>query len=214
MKKITLACALLLLLSACGAPPTIPEVTPTPFRDEHFYREALDALAGERGWKPVFDALDDSTTHKDEEIAGEYLWDFDGDGAADTLTIAATRDFPGVEVWHNLPIQLTMTISGKSYVYEDTFNDGIFLTVLDLDKNDGYMDIVVVHSGLDIGMLSYVFRYDGEKIFEYTQINHVFMPYYDGGGKIYSVDGRPDLPSFWGLFVLDINTLEDTVLDI
>ncbi|MDR0838132.1 MAG: hypothetical protein LBN99_00655 [Oscillospiraceae bacterium] len=134
MKKLTLACALLLLLSACSAPEPIPEVTPTPFRDEYFYREALDTMAKERGWKTVFDALDGSTTRRDEDIAGEYLWDFDGDGAADTLTITVTRDFPDAEDDFNYPLQLTMTISGKSYVYEDTFNDGIFLAVLDLDK--------------------------------------------------------------------------------
>lgn len=86
----------------------------------------------------------------------------------------------------NFPIKLVITKDDKIIEYENSHNDGIYIEFCDLDKDDDYLDIIIIGTGTDIQCDSTIYRYNNEIFEHYSDMQHFSKRYiYDGKGNIY-----------------------------
>jgi hypothetical protein len=123
------------------------------------------------------DVFDDSTALRA---------DFDGNGSKDVLDATFNFDYPPSDEM-NYPVKITMSIGGSAAEYENTWNDGVFMTVADFDTTDKYLDIYIIAMGTDVSARVATFRYDGKTLYEYLNFDiaadTAFQ--YDTQGHIY-----------------------------
>lgn len=86
----------------------------------------------------------------------------------------------------NCPVRIKLKINSSEVEFESLWNDGVFVSVADFDETDSDMDIYITTAGTDIGSTTYIYKYDGKKIYEYDSFEHLYGRFcYDGKSKIY-----------------------------
>ncbi len=91
---------------------------------------------------------------------------------------------------NNNPTRLTLKIKDSEEIYEDLWNDGLHIRVVDFDSTDNMLDILITANGTDVGCTSTIYQYDGVKLIKYDSFQHVGPQLmYDGKGNIYFCSG-------------------------
>lgn len=82
--------------------------------------------------------------------------------------------------------RIIMTSKDSEVIYESTWNDGLFVDLIDFDTSDDYLDIYIIETGTDISCRTYIYRYVGHTINLYGSFEHFGGEFlYDEKGKIY-----------------------------
>ncbi len=74
---------------------------------------------------------------------------------------------------NNNPTRLTLKIKGSEEIYEDLWNDGLHIRVVDFDSTDNVLDILITANGTDVGCTFTIYQYDGVKLIKYDTFKHV-----------------------------------------
>lgn len=86
----------------------------------------------------------------------------------------------------NNPIKITMEIKDAKMDFESRWNDGITVSIVDFDKDDGSEDLLIIETGTDIGCGSYIYKYVDNKFMLKSKIFHIGDEFfYDEKGLIY-----------------------------
>lgn len=129
--------------------------------------------------------IKNSSENKDFSGNGEYDISLNGE----TYKLNVIRENLEDSDERNKPTRITMKIRDSKIVFEDLWNDGITVKVADLDNTDGNIDIYVTSSGTDIECQTTIYKFDGDKMFEYDRFYHNLSNFlYDGRGNIYCSD--------------------------
>ncbi|WBW99007.1 YARHG domain-containing protein [Oceanirhabdus sp. W0125-5] len=106
-------------------------------------------------------------------------------GPAEKETLYITReklDYEG----GNLPTKITLNTGHNKKVFESTWNDGIYVSVVDFNENDDEIDIYITETGTDIGCTTHIYKISHGSIYPYTRFEHFGKDFlYDGKGNIY-----------------------------
>ena len=167
--------------------------------------EALQQIAKSSGFHKLFIAFE--PVEPGETMVSV---DLNGDGKNEELviTVSDADDLEGSK-----PTRIRFSINESEYVFEDSWNDGIVIEIVDFDKKDAYQDICIYISGTDIEGGCCIIRYDGEEFSKLVDFPVTLMSaYHDGDGHIYYMsydsyekDGYIEFNGY-AVFVLDIAT--------
>lgn len=91
----------------------------------------------------------------------------------------------------NFPTRVTISTDRSNIVFESFWNDGLNISIVDFDEDDDYIDIFISESSTDISCRTIIYRFDGQSLEAYGEIDHFFKDFlYDGKGKIYYMFGN------------------------
>ncbi|WFD11510.1 YARHG domain-containing protein [Tepidibacter hydrothermalis] len=86
----------------------------------------------------------------------------------------------------NFPTRIVLKVKNSEIVFDSSWNDGLYVCVTDFDNQDEDVDIYITETGTDIQATTYIYKFDGEKLYKYTQFDHFCKKFlYDQKGNIY-----------------------------
>lgn len=86
----------------------------------------------------------------------------------------------------NFPTRIVLKVKNSEIVFDSSWNDGLYVCVTDFDNQDEDLDIYITETGTDIGCITYIYKFDGEKIYQYGSFEHFTRKFlYDQKGNIY-----------------------------
>lgn len=86
----------------------------------------------------------------------------------------------------NFPTRIVLKVKNSEIVFDSSWNDGLYVCVTDFDNKDKDLDIYITETGTDIQATTYIYKFDGEKLYKYTQFDHFCGKFlYDQKGNIY-----------------------------
>lgn len=86
----------------------------------------------------------------------------------------------------NFPTRIVLKVKNSEIVFDSSWNDGLYVCVTDFDNQDEGLDIYITETGTDIGCITYIYKFDGEKIYQYGSFEHFTRKFlYDQKGNIY-----------------------------
>jgi hypothetical protein len=138
--------------------------------------------------------------------------DYNLDGTKDTLYVDFDYDYPESDEY-SFPVTITLTIGDLSAQYENTWNDGVSLSIADFDTSDDYLDIYIISVGTDMSAHVSVYSYDGVELYEYLSFDIIEDTtfYYDMSGYLYfkgEYEGEFGIP-----IMVDYNTGDVYTID-
>ena len=115
---------------------------------------------------------------------GDGKVDITLNGGTEKETLYIIKDSIKTSEPSNLPTKITIKIKNSQIVFKSLWNDGLYLSVADFDKTDSDIDIYITELGTDIGSQTYIYKFNGTKIYEYDKIQHF------GGNFLYDEKGN------------------------
>jgi hypothetical protein len=90
------------------------------------------------------------------------------------------------EVNTNCPVRITLKILDSEVEFKSLWNDGVYVSIADFDSTDNDTDIYITETGTDIQCTTYIYKFDGTKLYKYGEFTQLYGDFcYDGKGKIY-----------------------------
>lgn len=105
-------------------------------------------------------------------------------GGTEKETLYITKENIKTSGVSNFPTKITLKYKSSQIIFESLWNDGLYLSVADFDKTDNDIDIYITEFGTDIGCHTYIYKFDGTKIYEYDKLQHF------GGNFLYDEEGN------------------------
>jgi hypothetical protein len=113
---------------------------------------------------------------------GNIILDFDNK----KVTLYLSWEDLNTSETSNNPTKLTLSVSNVKVVFESLWNDGVYVSTADFDKTDKDIDIYITETGTDIQSTTYIYKFDGAKIYQHAKFEHYFKDFlYDEKGNIY-----------------------------
>jgi hypothetical protein len=117
---------------------------------------------------------------------------------------------------NNCPTKITLKIKSSEAVFESLWNDGIKVSITDFDEGDNDIDIYIRTLGTDIGCTTYIYKFDGTKIYKYDEFNHLYGEFlYDRNGNIYYCSNeeiKVKINSYYNYKTKQFGSLKDDTL--
>lgn len=117
-----------------------------------------------------------------------------------SLELSENDDTQGLKVYSetvyggNKAAKLTLSINESKIVFESNWNDGLYVSSSDFDIEDKEIDIYITETGTDISCTTYIYKYDGNKLYEYASFSHFLRNFfYDEHGNIYYSHSEDEL---------------------
>ncbi|MCT4507409.1 MAG: YARHG domain-containing protein [Tepidibacter sp.] len=86
----------------------------------------------------------------------------------------------------NFPTRIVLKVKNSEVVFDSHWNDGLYVCVTDFDNQDEDLDVYITETGTDIQATTYIYKFDGKKLYKYTQFDNFGGDFlYDEKGNIY-----------------------------
>lgn len=86
----------------------------------------------------------------------------------------------------NYPKRVYLKNNAKEIVFSSYWNDGITIGFADFNTNDEYKDVYITELGTDVSFDTYIYRYNGDELFEYAKFTHYIQEFlFNNSGDIY-----------------------------
>ncbi|MFZ5986253.1 MAG: YARHG domain-containing protein [Bacillota bacterium] len=125
-----------------------------------------------------------SKDNKDYSMGGRVDIPLKGITEKETLFIT-TEDIKTSEQ-NNYPKKIELEIKSSKIIFESLWNDGLHVSLADFDHQDNDLDIYITEIGTDIMSKTYIYKFDGTRIYKYDELQHFGRNFlYDEKGNIY-----------------------------
>lgn len=107
----------------------------------------------------------------EDTLTGQVLQaDLDGDGTEETLSVTQTP-LDVSDDMANLPVRVTLRADNAETQVDSAWNDGVEVSLQDLDASDGKMEILVLSHNTDVSFWAKLYQYDGTTVTEIVDFN-------------------------------------------
>ena len=101
----------------------------------------------------------------------------------------------------NKPTSMILTIGDAEAVFTNRWNDGLSLSIEDIDTADGMVNLCIHTSGTDTIGSTHIYTFDGSTISHYTSFTHEWRDWiHDGAGMIFHSPNRPGAGDYTGCY--------------